>query len=46
MRKLLIALLAVALAVPALGCGASERDRGINKDRDKPRAPTPDTPAK
>jgi hypothetical protein len=38
MRRVLTALLAVLLALPAAGCGG-ERDKGINKDRDKPRAP-------
>jgi hypothetical protein len=39
MRRPLIALLAMLLALSAVGCG-SERDRGINKDRDKPRTAT------
>jgi hypothetical protein len=43
MRRLLFALLSVLLAVPLAGCG-SERDRGINKDRDKPRSPAPEKP--
>jgi predicted small secreted protein len=43
MRRLLIALLAVLLAVPLAGCG-NDKDRGINKDRDKPRAPASDKP--
>ncbi len=38
MRKLLIALVAVALVLPAAGCN-SDREKGIYKDRDKPRAP-------
>lgn len=37
MRKLLIALLAIVLIVPLVGCGG-DKDKGINKDKDKPRA--------
>jgi hypothetical protein len=39
MRKLLITMLGLVLLVASAGCG-SERDRGINKDRDKPRTPS------
>jgi hypothetical protein len=39
MRRSLLALLVVLIVLPLVGCN-SERDRGINKDRDKPRAPT------
>ncbi len=32
-----LTLLLTALLLAALGCGASEKDRGINSNRDKPR---------
>jgi hypothetical protein len=36
MRRWLTLLLA-ALLLAALGCGGSDRDRGINSNKDKPR---------
>jgi hypothetical protein len=39
MRGILLALLGLLIIGLATGC-SGERDRGINKDRDKPRAPT------
>jgi hypothetical protein len=38
MRSLLIAVLGILLLGATAGC-TGERDRGINKDRDKPRTP-------
>jgi hypothetical protein len=32
-----LTLLLAALLLAALGCGASEKDRGINSNKDKPR---------
>jgi hypothetical protein len=43
MRRLLIVVLAALLAVPLAGCN-SDKDRGINKDRDQPRAPASEKP--
>ena len=37
MKRLLIWLLA-ALLLAAVGCGPSEKDRGKNSDKDKPRS--------
>jgi hypothetical protein len=39
MRSLLIVLVGLVFLGAAAGC-TGERDRGINKDRDKPRTPT------
>jgi hypothetical protein len=38
MRRLTRLVAAVLLAALAAGCG-SEKDRGVNRDRDRPRAP-------
>jgi hypothetical protein len=37
MRKVLLCLLAALLFAPALGCGG-DKDKGINSNKDKPRA--------
>jgi hypothetical protein len=37
MKRILAVLLAGALACALAGCG-SDKDKGINKDRDKPRS--------
>ena len=37
MRRWLTVLL-TALLLTALGCGASDKDRGINSNKDKPRS--------
>jgi hypothetical protein len=41
MRRWLTLLLAAAL-LAALGCGGSEKDRGINSNKDKPRTTSPE----
>jgi hypothetical protein len=33
-----LTLLLAALLLAALGCGASEKDRGINSNKDRPRS--------
>lgn len=43
MRRLLTALLVVLVAMPLAGCN-SDKDRGKNKDHDKPRAPSSEKP--
>jgi hypothetical protein len=35
-----LTLLLAALLLGALGCGPSDKDRGINRDKDKPRSST------
>jgi hypothetical protein len=42
-RTFLLAVVAWFLILPLAGCN-TERDRGINKDRDKPRAPATEKP--
>jgi hypothetical protein len=41
MKRILCALLALVLAGTLSGCGG-EHDKGINKDRDKPREAPPE----
>jgi hypothetical protein len=43
MRKVLFACCVLLLTLPLAGC-TGDRDRGINKDRDKPRAATTEKP--
>jgi hypothetical protein len=38
MKRLLACFLAVALPLALLGCGGSDKDKGINSNKDKPRA--------
>jgi hypothetical protein len=40
MRRVTAVVLAAVLAALAAGCGG-ERDRGVNRDRDRPRAGPP-----
>jgi len=37
-RLLALLLAAVLLVVAAVGCGGSDKDKGINSNKDKPRA--------
>jgi hypothetical protein len=41
MKRLLCVLLALILAAPLSGCGG-DKDKGINKDKDKPRQAPPE----
>jgi hypothetical protein len=38
MKRVLALLLAVALPLGLMGCGASEKDKGINSNKDMPKA--------
>jgi hypothetical protein len=38
MKRVLALVLAAGLTAALAGCGGGDKDKGINKDRDKPRA--------
>ena len=38
MKRLLALILTVVVPLTAIGCGVSDKDKGINSNKDKPKA--------